>query len=55
MFPTKKSSTGLIWQFAHPFSLNTGGPGHLADKILGISGVVYPQTYRYVIIMDIMD
>ena len=30
------------WRFAQPLPLNTGAPGHLADIILGISGVVYP-------------
>ena len=29
----KKSNTGLIWQLAHPLSLNTGAPGHLAVNI----------------------
>ncbi len=37
-----KEGSCLGWQFAQPLPLNTGSPGHLADNILVISGVVYP-------------
>ena len=38
----ERAILGLLSQFAHPRFLNTGAPGCLAGKIVGISDAVYP-------------
>ncbi len=39
---SQRAIMGLLSQFAHPRSLNTGAPGCLAGNIVGISDAVYP-------------